>query len=481
MKTFRDAKYVTSSAIVAVALTAIRSLLVLRIVGPAVIGAWKAAMLLYTTGEFLRLGVSRGIALQVPVLDGQGEQKQSDRLAAAAGSFVLLVGVVAGIGFFLASFFITDRELRLAFQLVSVVMMLGQPHQFLRDLVSARHSFQLRAKELLLAASIDFGAGLTLAWLFGLPGIGIATMLAVGVPAVYLWRKQGFHFHLHIDRPSLKRLVNVGFPFSLAETAFDFARFLDVLVMTPLLGPVVVGYYAVSLLILDFSTFVTKLGISQVVAPHLLRAYGKAGSAREVEVFYEMPVRLFSYVLPPLIAVGSLMIGEFVRLVLPQYTPGIPAAQITMWGIFFMAVHSTIGSFFLAAKKLREVLRLFAVLLPAGAVAHIIVIKAGYGLTGVAWTSLAVLAVASSAEIWIARRSCGHSPAEITGFLASLYFPIGAAMLITSLVQDYGFTAGGSEVLTSIVKASLITGLYVPLFLVYENRFSLLRTVRQTA
>ncbi len=481
MKLFRDAKYVTSSAIVAVALTAIRSLLVLRIVGPAVIGAWKAAMLLYTTGEFLRLGVSRGLSLEVPVLDGKGEEKQADHLAVAAGSFVLLVGVIAGIVFFLISFLISDRELRLAFQLVSVVVMLGQPHQFLRDLISARHSFQIRAKEVLLAASIDFGAGLTLAWLFGLPGIGVATMLAVGVPALYLWRKKGIRFRFQIERPSLKRLVSVGFPFSLAEAAFDFARFLDVMVMTPLLGPVVVGYYAVSLLILDFSTFVTKLGISQVVAPHLLREYGKAGSARDVEVFYEAPVRLFSYVLPPLIAIGSLVIGEFVQLVLPQYTPGIPAAQITMWSIFFMAVHSTIGSFFLAAKKLREVLRLFAALLPMGAMAHIIVIKAGYGLEGVAWTSLGVLAMASSAEIWIARRGCGHSPAEIAGFLASIYFPIGIAMLITSLVNDTGFMAGQPDLLALLAKIAVITGLYIPMFLVYEYRFSLLRTVRQTA
>lgn len=481
MKLFRDAKYVTSSAIGAVALTAIRSLLVLRIVGPAVIGAWKAAMLLYTTGEFLRLGVSRGLSLQVPVLDGKGQQDEADRLATAAGSFVLFTGLAAGAGFFLVSFFIHDRELRLAFQLVSVVVMLGQPHQFLRDLVSARHSFQIRAKELMLAAAIDFSAGLFLAWQFGLAGIGVATILAVGVPAVYLWRKQGFRFRLEIDRPRLKRLIGVGFPFSLAEAAFDFARFLDVLVMTPLLGPVVVGYYAVSLLILDFSTFVTKLGVAQVVSPHLLREFGKAGSAREVAIFYEAPVRLFSYVLPPLLAIGSLMIPEFVHLVLPKYTPGIAAAQITMWSIFFMAIHSTIGSFFLAAKKLREVIRLFAVLLPAGAVAHVMVIKSGYGLEGVAWTSLMVLAAASSAEIWIARRSCGHSPMAIAGFLLSVYLPIGAAMLLTGLVDEMSLLAGGSELAVLAAKAALIAALYSPMFLIYESRFSLLRTVRQTA
>lgn len=481
MKLFRDAKYVTSSAIGAVALTAIRSLLVLRIVGPAVIGAWKAAMLLYTTGEFLRLGVSRGLSLEVPVLDGKGEAKEADRLAAAAGGFVLSVGVVAGIGFFLSSFFLRDPELRLAFQLVSVVVMLGQPHQLLRDLVSARHSFQIRARELMLAAAIDFGAGLFLAWKFGLPGIGVATMLAVGVPALYLWRQQGFHFRLQIDRPRLRRLIRVGFPFSLAEAAFDFARFLDVLVMTPLLGPVVVGYYAVSLLILDFSTFITKLGVSQVVSPHLLREFGKAGNAREVAIFYEAPVRLFSYVLPPLLAVGSLVIGEFVHLVLPKYAPGIAAAQITMWSIFFMAVHSTIGSFFLAAKKLREVLRLFAVLLPLGALAHVIVIKSGYGLEGVAWTSLAVLAVASTAEIWIARRSCGHSAPAIAAFLATVYLPIATAMLLTGVVDELGLLAGESSLLVVGAKAALISGLYIPMFLIYESRFSLLRTVRQTA
>jgi O-antigen/teichoic acid export membrane protein len=481
MKVFRDARYVTSSAIVAVVLTALRSLLVLRLVGPAVIGAWKAAMLLYTSSEFLRFGVSRGISLEVPQMDGREEQREADRLAAAVGGFVLGVGVLAAVGAFLWSFFIEDRELRLAFRLVAVVLALGQPHQFLRDLASARHSFQIRAKEVLLAASIDFSAGLALAWMFGLTGIGIATMLAVGIPAVYLWRRQGYRFEFQLDLPRLRRLAHTGLPFSLAESAFDFARFLDVLVMTPLLGPVVVGYYAVSLLILDFSTFVTKMGVSQVVSPHLLKEYGRAGRVRDVEVYYETPVRLFSYLLPPILAVGTLMIGGFVRLLLPQYTPGIGAAQITMWSIFFMAVHSTIGSFFLAAKRLREVMRLFLVLLPAGAAAHVAVIKAGFGLEGVAWTSLVVLAVAASAEIWIARRSCGHSPRSIVAFLASLYLPVAAAMLLTAAVEAAGLGAGLPALAAVALKGLLITGVYLPLFVFYETRFCLVRTACQNA
>ena len=57
MRLFDDAKWLTSSTVFLGVLTAFRSVLTLAIVGPAVIGVWKACMALYPLGEFSRLGV----------------------------------------------------------------------------------------------------------------------------------------------------------------------------------------------------------------------------------------------------------------------------------------------------------------------------------------------------------------------------------------------------------------------------------------
>ena len=76
MRVFRDAKYVSSSVFVGVVLASFRSILVLRLLGPVLTGAWKTALLVDTLGEFARAGVLRGMSIRVPMLAGQGNEEE---------------------------------------------------------------------------------------------------------------------------------------------------------------------------------------------------------------------------------------------------------------------------------------------------------------------------------------------------------------------------------------------------------------------
>ncbi len=480
MRFLTDARRISSSASVAVVLAALRSLLVLRFLGPSAAGVWKAVMILYPVGGFARMGVSTGMSLRVPVLNGQGDDEEADRCAQAAGFFLLVLGLALGAGIFVYSFFVRDPQFRLALRFMALLVFVSQPHQYLRELASARRLFHLRSREILIAAAADFASGIALAWCFGLAGIGAATVLGAFIPAAYLWHGQHLRLNTHFDWTRIRALVRVGFPYSMTDSGFTAIRFVDVLVMTPVLGPTMVGYYAVSSLITDFSVYLTQLGVNEVVAPHMLREYGRLGSHEQVAVFYELPARFFCYVLPPILAIGTLLIPSFVHLALPQYTPGIAAAQITMWGIFFMAVHASVRSFLAAAEKINLILKCFAVLLPLSAAAQFLVIKAGYGLEGVACTAVTTLAILTSTELYIARRGCGHNRRAIAGYLLSLYFPLGAAFGLTVLIRSLDFS--GDVPALAEVAAKVLVGLllYVPVFLLYESHYSLLKMARRS-
>ena len=243
------------------------------------------------------------------------------------------------------------------------------------------------------------------------------------------------------------------------------------IVMAVVLGPVAVGYYGTSVLIMEFSFVLARKGVNQVISPHLLREFGRTGSFVEAAQFYELPARLFCYALPPLLGVGSLLIGDFVRLGLPQYAPGIPAAQITIWTMFFVALHASINAFFVASDMILVIWRIFGALIPFGAAAQFIVMKSGYGLAGAAVCSLATLAVVAATEIFVARRRCGHGTGEIAGFIVMLFFPIATAITLTELID--------LAPLASAWKALIFLAFYAPIFLMYELKFSILRTVRQ--
>jgi O-antigen/teichoic acid export membrane protein len=480
MKHIRDIRNVASSFVVNLTAGSLRAVLVMRFLGPSLLGAWKSALLLDSIGDWARLGVSRGANLQIPILDAQSNTQESELTASAAGTYNLLLGIILCAGIFCASFFVRNPDLRLAMRLMALVTGLNQPYYAVRDLANARRRFDLRTKETLLRAAIDLGTAIVLTKLFGLAGYGTASLLPILIGAIYLQRHVRLAFRMRPDITRIKALIARGFPYSLTETGFELVRRLDVLVMAIVLGPVWVGYYGVAFLLMDFAAVLAQKGMAEVLSPHLLSEFGRTGSFSQVASFYETPARLFCYVLPPMLGVGALLLPGSVRLVLPQYLRGVPAAEITLWAVFFVAVHGTMSSFFVAAQKIPAVLRLYAIVATAGATAQYLVMKSGFGLAGAAWTTLVTMAVLSSGEMFLARRACGHCMGETIPFLSSLYFPLLAAAILRILVGSLSLGAWLPGPLELLAKIAILLVFYSPVLFAYESKFTILRAIYQT-
>ncbi|MBY0505761.1 MAG: hypothetical protein K2X03_17735 [Bryobacteraceae bacterium] len=471
MRMLRDARLMSGSAAVSVVLAVLRSVLVLRILGPTTMGIWKTVMVIYMTGDFLRLGISKGMSMRLPAFAGQGREDEIERDLRSAGAYILMAGLAFAAILLGASFFAANASYALALRLMAAVMLLAQPHQYLRELAGARQRFALRGRELMLAGAVDLLGAVVLSYCFGLAGIGVATIVGIAFPVWYLWREQPDAFRMGCEPARVKILMATGIPISLADSMFGLLRYLDLLLLTPILGPTMAGYYAVSMMINEFSIFIANFGVSQVISSHLLKEYGRVGCVKSVVVFYEAPIRLFSYLLPPLLAIGTLWVGPVVRLVLPQYAAGIEAAAITVWGVFFLSIHCAVTPFFRAAERFGMVLRLLAVMLAVTSLAQWLVLTNGGGLCGAAWTSLAALGVVVNAELFIAREAAGEPLGKILLFLGSINLPL---LMMIGLMQ--AMEAGRVGLW---LQGALVLAAYAPVLAIYESRFSMLRMVKQ--
>ena len=471
MHMLRDARLMSGSAAISVLMAVLRSLLLLRILGPNTMGIWKTVMVIYMTGEFLRLGISKGMAMRLAEFTGRGREDEVERDLRSAGAYIMVTGVVFAFVLSVLSCFATNSEYALALRMMAAVMLLAQPHQYLRELAGARQRFDLRGRELMLAGAVDLVGGLALSYCFGLMGIGLATVLGILIPVLYLWRHQPDAFCAGFEWSRVKALISAGIPISLADSMFGLLRYLDLLLLMPILGPTMAGYYAVSMMINEFSIFVANFGVSQVISSHLLKEYGRVGCVKSVVMFYEAPIRLFSYLMPPLLALGTLLVGPVVRAVLPQYTAGIEAAAITVWGVFYLSMHSAVTPFFRASAKFGKVLKLLGVMLVLTAGGHWLVLSNGSGLLGAAWVSLVMLGVLVNAELYVARDAAGDRPMTIAGFLGSVNLPL---VLMIGLMRalEVGEVGGWWQ-------AALVLGAYAPILAIYEWRFSMLRMVKQ--
>jgi O-antigen/teichoic acid export membrane protein len=464
---------------VATALIALRSVLILEIAGPATIGIWKSVMVLLFLSGFARLGLPHGIAVRVPLLRGQGREAEAERIASNAGAALAMSGLVLALGAFSASFLVGDSQYRIALRMAASVVWLAQFQEFLREVAGARHLFGVRSAEVLLDAATNVTATLLLTYWFGLVGLGAAAILTALVPVCYLWRRLRFRLSSRLDRGALRDLVRVGLPYSFLETSFHLTKYLGLPIVAITLGSTAAGYYALCTLILEFSTNIIQIGVSRVVGPHLLQEFGRLGNHPQVARYYEMPTRLFCYTLPPVLYLASLMLPKLVALLLPHYGPGVGAAQVVLWAVFFLSINASVDAFLNAAGKVTAALAIALALMPAGAAAHWLAASSGLGLAGVAASCVGTLAALVTAKLYLAQRECGRSRAEAVVFLGSLYLPVAASALFALLAHALASNLALPEPLRTPAQAVLYLAFYAPLLVAYEMRFSLLRAARQ--
>jgi O-antigen/teichoic acid export membrane protein len=478
----RDAKRFTFGLTISLGLTFIRSLFVFHVLGPSLMGAWKAAAVVDTVHESARMGVLRAMSIRVPVLDGAGLKREANEVIADSGSVMLWLGVLLASVFFAVSFCLGNPDLRLAMRWMAALALVTEPYVFLRDLAVTRHRFDLRSNETILRSVVECSAAIALCYFLKLSGLGGGTVASVAITGVYLYKRQIVPIRLKPNFHAIKELMFAGAPFSLSEAAYELLRRLDLVVMTAVLGTTAAGYYGISRLITDFTVVLCQKGIAQVLSPHLLHTYGRTQSVAKAARYFEVPARLFCYAGPPLIIAGTILVRDFVWLFLPQYKPGIPAAQITMWTIFLVALHSSVSSFAVAAGIVPGLLRVYACLIPVGALAQFAILRMGAGLEGAAWCSLGLLTIAGATEIVIAKARCGNTVAESLRFIASLYFPAAYALVFTLAIDHMhihtGFAGYAGHATEAAVKILLVLTAYLPILGIYERKFSLLRTIR---
>jgi len=477
MNLFRDAKTLSSGAFLSTALVGLRAVLVLEVVGPTTIGVWKSVMVMYFVAEFARLGISRGIGLRLPVLTGQQRSEEAERYAAAAYLFLILVGALLGASIFAASFLAEDPRYRLALRLVAIVIMVAQPQQFLRELCAARKMFVVRAKEMIVGSLVDFVATLTLAYFFGLAGLGIGAILSALIPLLYLWRRLPVRVPLRFDLPRLRSLVRLGLPYSLMESVHDSSRHTAVFLLAVIAGPTLTGYFALSVLMLDFAQIVVQIGLGQVVKPHLLQEFGRAGSFKSAAEYFERPARLLSYALPPAIGAATFLLPGMIEKFLPKYVPGIEAAQVALWAVFFISLHSVVGPFIVAAGRVGVVLKISMLVAVSGSAIMAAVIWSGAGLAVLSAVVVATFAGITTAELWTARRQCGNGAAESVSFVSALYAPFCVALGVAALSSFLVGALAPALPAAELAVTALFLILYSPLLWAYESRFSLLRAV----
>ncbi len=224
-------------------------------------------------------------------------------------------------------------------------------------------------------ARVSLGAlVLLIGWGFvGLAGVSIvANMLSAAILGILLVR-HCFRPHLEWERKTGRWMLSTSFPLMINLLLATIFFRIDILLLKPMQGDTVVGYYGAALKYIDGLNIIPAY-FTQAIFP-LMSRYAD-GARDSLMRAYVLSLRLLIMVALP-IAVGTFFVAEGLIMILGggQYLPdSMIALQILIWFLPFSYVNSVTQYVLIAIDQQRFLTRAFLIGVTFNIVANLIVI-----------------------------------------------------------------------------------------------------------
>lgn len=469
-KIIADTMRLNASGLVVQGLGMLQSILLIKFLEPEILGLWVTALLVLNYANYASLGIEHGMALRLPYYRGRGETGKS--VVASDSAYVawsLLSLFCAGLVGLHATFGNHSAEMRFALGAIAIVIPLTQQHAFFsRWQTSVPVDFSVGMKVVMLQGVLSFAVVVPMAYVNGLRGALLGTILVNAVIALLWVRLSSFRFQKHMSLSALRELVHAGFPMLLLVIGGVLVQTVDRVVIIQELGSASLGYYAITGLGGNaLYGFLSQAG--SAMSPHIVEESGRnVGVPERLEKYLVRPTLLFAYVSAILLLFVAAAVPMLVRTFVPKYLPGVSAFYAFVPGFFFLAITLTAGNILallmIERRQARVPVYLQAAVILIQAAGAILAVRVGIGLAGVAVASTLSYAVYGSAMLLLTARLV-LSPAGRVAFFTEISLPfliacIGGAILFWST----GFFVGSQPVLRGIADiagASLLAALLV--------------------
>ncbi len=489
----RHAVRYTAATYVVQVITLLLAIVTKRWLGPVNVGVWASLMLLTTYLGLAQLRITDAAQKEIAYRRGKGEEDTAALLRDVMFTAWLSLSALLGAGVVVAAWLLPglrSGDHRLGLVLVGALFPITQVLVCYTVMFRSHKRFELLSRTLLLVALANAALQLPLTYLWGFPGFLAAYVLANLVHLAY-WRlvvrdRDTTRFHLRWHWPTLRRLLAVGVPMQVGGVVMTLLRSLDQVMLLGRLGPAALGLYSIGV---SVNTFVYSIpnAVSIVTFPSFQERYGQTGSRAALRELIVVPVQAMAFVVLPLAVGGAyLLLPPLVRHVLPQFVPGIAAAQILLMGTFALSLNHMPGQFLITVDRQTPAIVLAAASTAVLASGCWLALGRGLGIVGVAAATAVAYAFSAASVLVVALAMAGSLRAALAlvGQCAvALAWTWGGAALAVHLVpadtsspwRDFGAAA-----LAGLVFLALIA----PLIAFFQHRTGLLRpllSVRRTS
>jgi O-antigen/teichoic acid export membrane protein len=333
--------------------TAISGLIVTRMMLPEQLGYYLKASVFLTFTPFVTMGITNGLNRQLPFLLGKNEHEKAMGLANTAFAWSLLTGVIIVVfGFVLTLHEILNTNLFMGFAFASVTITGAclPMIQMTESTFRTNNDFNKLSKIKFMNSVM---AILTIPLVHFFSFVGYILRSAI-LSVFYLFNLQFrkiIKTELNFNRDYFKELMKIGMPIFILGYFYSIFIGLDKLLILKYLTPRELGLYAPAIQV-GAALSILPTSIFQILYPKMCRKFGETGRISSLRKITFKTLLYLSIGLLPVFGIGWFLIGPFIRLILPNFVEGIPAAQWMFVAMYFWClgpaqdVLSTIGVFY---------------------------------------------------------------------------------------------------------------------------------------
>lgn len=375
----------SASRYVLLGLSAVRNLVVAKVLGPEEYGYWIILSLVLTYGDQLHLGLRHAGDKEIPFLRGKREDTRALQVADTIYGGVISL---AAIGVLVAgpmslSGLIQAPQLSIGLAVVSLILFSDQVNRFFLMVLRTDKEFILSSKvesffELIRTLAV---CGLVVAFeLWG--ALGAFLLASAATSAFFVYRYRG-RFRPKIDSALAKQLAVIGFPLFLSGLLYILMISLDRVVASWALSKKDLGLYGLAALLIQLPISGSQ-AVTAVLYPRFSEAFGETGEAGSMYPLYSQAVSVTSY-LAPLLVIGIYFASEFlITWLLPEFS----GATTIIWqlsnGMYFLVIVPLPMYALMALGRRREYVATQSAAVLVAAVLYIVAAATGRGPSAIA-------------------------------------------------------------------------------------------------
>jgi O-antigen/teichoic acid export membrane protein len=460
---FSEASMLAGSRYVFQSIAMIRGFVIATVLGPSLYGFWSLIMTSFFSAWSLSLGSLSAMVRQVPLNKGRGRDGENVAIAQTCLTWMIVIFSTVALVILLATFTKAVVSYRSEIRLACLVSIVYAVWYFVHSKLASERKIKLLSKLNVVYAFLNAVFGVSLLFVFGINGLLLGMLLALGVLIGWLIKRKHLSLKLKLDQRLLFKLMRIGFPIMILNMTFLLVRSIDKFIVFYLLGATETGYYGLASFIGEVMKHIPG-ALSVVIFPRAMYVMGKTNDRREIEKYYFKPVSVLTKVIPILLGLIYINIDLPIIYLLPQYEPSIDILKVFTLGLFFFSVWGIPRDLLVTFNKQKQLLACVLVLLVLVVLADFIVVYLGFGVLGVAIASIVALAgitvLANMYLLWCLNRSLN----DMILFLLNIYSPFfylltGLLVLSRIMVHENLFVQSIAQ--TLIFSVSMLPLLYL--------------------